>query len=795
MYKNKLRYLMLAAACAMLLLPVLAFAGGPLLMWNPATRTPFRYQGTVPVYTDLGNLGIIQNARAGQLTGISAAQWSGVATSTFRAQVMGDFASRGLPDITAANAQTVIGQNNGGGIYVIYDTDGTIIQNFFGASQFSTLGIASPEFGFGSTPQLTESWVVINGRSVNAADAQGNIYNGVITHEFGHAINLAHSQTNGSLLTLTGDRPGPGACNPLPYPTTSFLTDIETMFPFINVGTGATTSTGAAMATVDRKDDQAALSDLYPAANWPQVAGSISGRIFFNDGTEATGYNLVARNVADPFADSNSSIAGDRTRGFIGRDGTFRINGLTPGAQYVLYFDGIFRGGFPTGLPFLLGPEEFFNGPNESGNGETDPPCDATPLTMTAGLNQTANITLNRVQGAPEFTQIAIGFVGNDISDDGTKVVGSGLTGPPSFLWTEGVGAVSLGGAGGNSTTISGDGNLITGNFSVNGFVRASRWIGGTNWEPFPAPPGAGTCDSTASSNWGTGANSSSGLYYIGGCARPRTYFWNGATNTTTIMDFPTVPANATGTQARTNGMSADGGTLAGWIVCSPTQNAICQGSQRQGVIWNSATGGLTDFSSLRGSFVGEAYSANSNGSIVAGIRTGTNNGNGWIWRRATNSFTLIPALPVPNPLSNPALGAVLGISDDGNVAIGNSSVPSAGAFLPTIWTPELGNVNFDTFVQAQGTSLFEWVSLRTPTAITPDGTAIAGLGLGPPGTNLGAYRIKMNTAIVCFNTSAGARTLRVPFPLRFRRYLAAGATVGLCPAATIVEEDPGLLQ
>ncbi len=783
MSKNKILLFILACVC-LAGLPLATQAGGPLMMFDTTNRIPFRYKRPPQVYSDLGALGIISNERADKLVETAVYEWSNVPTSSFRADYAGDFSLIGLPDITATNAMLVIGANNGGGIHVIYDNDGFIIQNVLGASRTSTLGVATPEFAFANGDGILESWVVINGFAVNAADSQGVRYGGVVTHEFGHSINLAHSQTNGSVISFA-EGPGPGNCSPLPYSTTSFVSDTETMFPFLNVGT-TIASSGAAMATVDRLDDRAALSDLYPGANWPAVAGSVSGKLRLNNGVEAGNYNVVARNINNPFGDANSARSGDRTLGAIGPDGSFRINGLTPGAQYVVYIDAIFRGGFPGGLPFMAGPEEFFNGPNEGGNGETDPPCAYTPLTMTAGVNQDTSMTFNRIPGAPQFDQIGIGLLGSGITDDGNTVVGNSISGPPSFRWTP-AGIENLGGTGGSQTTISGDGSLITGGFipvpsPSPALEFASRWVSGTTWEPLPAAPGNVPCAPSGSTNWGTSRNGASGLTYIGGCTGPRAFFWNRTTNTTTVMAIPSpITGNA---QARTNNMSDDGRTLAGWIVCAG--NPMCRGG-RQGVAWDSVTGQFFDFSTAFGASVGEAYNANSDGSAVVGLNAGTNR-LAWLWRHG-EGFTLLPNLPVPS--GNPS-GSALDVSDDGNVVVGATSVSLTNFFVPSIWTPETGNLNLDTFVQAMGTDLAQWTTLRSPLALTPDGTTMTGLGNGPPGTNFGAYRLKISTAIVCFNSSTGPRTLRVGFPQPFRQYMEHGATVGFCPTTSNLEEDPG---
>jgi hypothetical protein len=98
------------------------------------------------------------------------------------------------------------------------------------------------------------------------------------------------------------------------------------------------------------------LSALYPARNYRQKTGTISGRVVAKDGvSQVMGINVIVRNVAEPF-DAISRISGDRTQGLVGEDGTFEITGLTPGAKYVLYIDQIGAGGFSTPKAILLGP-------------------------------------------------------------------------------------------------------------------------------------------------------------------------------------------------------------------------------------------------------------------------------------------------------------------------------------------------------------------------------------------------------------------------------------------------------
>ena len=64
---------------------------------------------------------------------------------------------------------------------------------------FGVLGIATPEFleSEGST-RIVEGWAIITAQGEGVEEVvTGAPLSGVITHEFGHAIGLAHTQTNG----------------------------------------------------------------------------------------------------------------------------------------------------------------------------------------------------------------------------------------------------------------------------------------------------------------------------------------------------------------------------------------------------------------------------------------------------------------------------------------------------------------------------------------------------------------------------------------------------------------------
>ncbi|MGH7450610.1 MAG: pre-peptidase C-terminal domain-containing protein, partial [bacterium] len=153
-------------------------------------------------------------------------------------------------------------------------------------------------------------------------------------------------------------------------------------------------SYGRETATIDHPDDETALSELYPEAGYFDLP-TITGTVFASDGvTPMTGANVIARNVANPFADAVSALSGNFSLSaddaFAGR---YTFTGLTPGASYVIYIDRIVAGGFST-PPIQIEEEEYFNGASESADPNIDNPCAFTPIAPVAGSPFVANIIM-----------------------------------------------------------------------------------------------------------------------------------------------------------------------------------------------------------------------------------------------------------------------------------------------------------------------------------------------------------------------------------------------------------------
>lgn len=753
-----------------------ALAGGPIYTYDYANRIPYAWTlsswpgGQVPIYTDLGSLGILTNAQANGLVANSASQWSSVPTSSFRATVAGDFSAIGLPDVNVSNIASVIGAHNGGGIQVVYDNDGHILQDYFGVPPTSVLGITDIEYVAVGRPEILEAWMVLSGPGVKADDPNGDGFAGVVTHEMGHALNLSHSQANGAVVSeILQDAPQPSGCA-APWTDAPFDPEIETMYPFITAEPGGS---GQFMATVEHLDDTGALSDLYPGPGWPGNKGTLQGQILDASGNPVIGINVIARNIADPFHDCTSYISGQVSKGAVGPDGSFVIHGLTPGASYVLYVDQLLSGAYSVPRPLVLpGPEEYFNGAAESGDPSTDDRCAWSPLTVTPGSPITANVTFNHVPGAPVFLTApnqTVQSIPMDITPDGGVVVGGEGDDGPIFRWDVNVGTFqTIGGTMAAQPAISDDGLKIAANVvDVDGINKAAVYANGI-WTTLPPVPGAVACNNSSAGPAYTFAYDISGdgntvvglSYGAQGCglSTVRGFKWTAAGGTVALpkADAPTRPTRA-------NAVNYNGSVIVGW----DDSNS----GQRRGVQWRNGVESQIKRGVLP---VGEAIDVSRDGLNIVGVITSATNYQAWLWSPSAG-VQLLGALPGQDS------GLTGALNDDASVITGHSFDFDQGIITPAIWTYGLGFSDFNQFLAAQGV-VTTGLALHLGTAMSADGRTITGYADSLIG-NVG-WVLKTPTSVVCHASpqNPSGETIAVTFPEGLDEHLGHGDTLGPCP-------------
>jgi hypothetical protein len=365
-----------------------AFAGGPLEVCRPGVPYAWPNGGAnIPWNPDQGELGPLTNAAAVSFIGLAFGQWDAIpsASTTYL---------QGAPlpeDVTVANFFPYLFPPAPDGLSaIVFDDTGEIFDLLFGPGS-GVLGFAGPEWLDPDTCQIAEGVSFLNGPTFTSLQVSLDI----MVHEFGHYQNLAHSVVNGQIVI--GDTSGPTPNNT--FPVTTLVNRIETMYPFYF-------GPAAGFATPDR-DDIGIFSTIYPAPTFFASTATITGRILASNGiTPRSGFNVIARNIANPIVDAVSSISGDMTRNYspdAPLAGVYTLRGLTPGAQYAIFVDGIMEGGFSTPPGVLPGPEEFYNGVNESNNSSTDVPNQFTPVLSVAGtVVDDIDIIFNRfTPGAP----------------------------------------------------------------------------------------------------------------------------------------------------------------------------------------------------------------------------------------------------------------------------------------------------------------------------------------------------------------------------------------------------------
>jgi hypothetical protein len=350
-----------------------ASAGGPLDLCQPGQPYLWPAGGAdIPYNPDQGGLGPLTNAQAVAQLAAAFQAWEDVPTSTVTHLDAGP-----LPlDVDVTNFLPFLLPAAPDGLSpIVFDETGEIFDLLFGPGS-GVRGFAGPEWLDPATCTILEGRAFLNGPTLTNPTVALDI----MVHETGHFQNLAHTVVNGQIAL--GDHLGPSPFNTFPLGT--LVDRIETMYPFY-FGIAAGTRT-------PDPDDRAILSTLYPEPGFFASTGTISGSVLGPTGVaRLTGVNVIARNVANPIVDAVSAISSDFTdeaaqgRPFVGE---YTIHGLTPGASYAVYTDGIFVGGFSTRL---LQPqiEELYNGAAESGDPALDAPSVFTAVPVAAGVPQT----------------------------------------------------------------------------------------------------------------------------------------------------------------------------------------------------------------------------------------------------------------------------------------------------------------------------------------------------------------------------------------------------------------------
>lgn len=824
---------------------IAAQAYGPLYIFDFANGTPYRWDVTSPVqvYTDGGNFAsgtvtlyvstpetcneadgwncghyedsYVEFTNEQGVTRVteSLASWSGVSTSSFQAELAGSFADLGIGgedgDITGAeeefstdeNGETIheiLGTDNGGGIHVVFDEDGTVMANVLGVP-FGVLGVASPEWADEETGVITEGWVFIGGGGTWYNDENLAQMAGVVTHELGHSFNLAHTQTNGHVVMFS-DRSvvttGPVECSAhwdaggeykLPYPQSSVPSaeNISVMYPYINNNPTAWPSpTGQYVADLSTTEDFATISSIYPADSFASETGSISGSITYPFSTDGLiGANIVARNIDNPFDDAITVMSGDWNDGEAGAlqgVGEFTLQGLTPGARYVIHVENIYSGGFPTPQVALPGPSEYFNGSRENDDATSDDACDYEEIVVEAGASRTGiDIQIN---GMKKTLKLVINPApnGNNVTENGQTTAGNISDNYGEALsWVHHEGRdehviLPMG-----AITLSENGSVIAGRVFVDDQYLPARLVPGKRIEIIPTP-GNNACDQGGGideyySHWAISPDGKTMGGFLWNCDEvegQKNFIATAATYNDddgwTVLDGHLDELNS-----RVNSLANDN-TAVGW-------SALANGWW-EGRVWKDGVEySLKDLAPANILDVGMATAVNSDGSMVVGIDSWDDqyNQRSYSYDTRTGEFAILDIAEECPWWDWFCFGAKpfnpYDISDDGTMV---GALGSAGSQIAYIYNEVLGSQKLVDFLKSQGViNANDLGVVSNANKISNNGKHIAGW------TAVDGYWASFKMTFDQLYVCRKGMTKQVGYPNGVASQLAQGATLGMCEA------------
>ena len=814
-----MKTLKMTIAAGLALASTAALAAGPLYLWEGgAEPVPYKWNtsnGPIPVYTDGGEAfafdydGVtpfITIERANEIVQYAFDQWNNVPTSTFEAQIAGTYAeitNGAITDITGENATEVYDVENGYGFWVNFDTDGSILEDYFGVSSTAVLGIAFPEWADESTGEITEAVAVLNGVAIWDQDFYGNELAGVFTHEFGHALNMSHTQVNGPMFyapTYANRQAGPRNCGP--FPAKSSFEEIETMFPYLSVHQAGP---GQAQSTINLTDDIVAISNLYPTADYATTKGSISGVLRLKDGsTEYSGINVIARNINNWYGDAVSAMSGDQTQGLVGPDGHYTINGLTPGEQYVLYIEEIWSGGYPTTPTRIVSQAEYWNAA-ESNDPGLDDICESTPIVAEAGVTKTADITFNGYETGIQYTPIVSAYL-VDLAKNGKA--SAGQVGSTGFKWDAIHGfAIFPAGVKASNISMTRNGQTMNVQFDDNG-----NGINQAALATFNGKSGKfeltllGDLNGDSCGNSSTSGVSSSYGWAVDDTAHTvvgTAYVDNDGNGTcTTTYKNEIVPFIWTdGKKGGMRQLSVEGKTSSSWVrahaISGNGQVVLGNNGGSRAVAWVNE-GPMIDLYS--GPYkTRDAYAVNYDGSRVA---LDTYSNGPVLWNPYDDVYTemgslewctvvpffhirygdlcapgnrICPAGCTPEELeamAGPASILASDMNDAGTVIIGRAG-SFAGGFIGAVWVEGLGWMTLKDMFEKQGVSEALDFPMENPISIDGKGNKLVG---GLVGATMSWY-VDITKVFVCEN----GKSVQTPFPEGMIEHLQNGAEFGRC--------------
>lgn len=351
-----------------------SLAGGPGEIEGPNGNTPVTYENpNITLHVENGDIGTLSNADAIPLMEEALDLWNTISSSTINLSlnttligldIDQDNAEDYLPAVNLTELNEADNLNP-----VIFDSDGKIIELYFGLEQStSILGFSNSIIDV-NRAHFLEGYIVLNGKTID----NDSEFKMTFAHETAHFFGLDHTQVD--INNEESFTELPFFCittsfenYPLMYPVS--CRDVETLHP----------------------DDISAASALYPASSINDDYGILEGRFVDETGAAILGANIWVENTAT--GDTYSIVSDYLKQG----NGFYRLH--IPAGSYTLHANSIntaFTGGSSVGPYSDSSSDASFTAPHPiplvNYHGSTEPNDEVITITS----NQTLTINFSSI--------------------------------------------------------------------------------------------------------------------------------------------------------------------------------------------------------------------------------------------------------------------------------------------------------------------------------------------------------------------------------------------------------------
>ena len=233
------------------------FAGGPMRFVKKGPAIRWDTIAAIKYKVTAGSFGPFTEAEVQALVKKAFQTWTDIGSATLKVTPDGT-----IPAVTTTVAYLALENDPKAGNVVVLDPKGEIMTGVVGKQAQNILGWASPVVDAG---RISRFYSLMNGMFATSSSLQSTM-----THEFGHALGLDHTQIN-AVLAVSG--------------SVSDAQYVPTMFP--------TTTADPLQQESIKPDDAAWFSWLYPSTDFAKSYGLISGQVM-RKGKPVSGANVIA---------------------------------------------------------------------------------------------------------------------------------------------------------------------------------------------------------------------------------------------------------------------------------------------------------------------------------------------------------------------------------------------------------------------------------------------------------------------------------------------------------------------